>query len=146
MKINGGTRQAASNLWIYRKKIEKDSNYSKFEQNTERMENHSLFTPDTNNEWITIRYFNPIGMANGKPFVIYNWHEWRANNHSLFQRDMNGEWKIIFSLHMHAKPSFAHRLQTGKMASSRTSAQINGPRARKMVLGFKIIALGWNVF
>ena len=27
-----------------------------------------------------------------------------------------------FSLHMHAKPSFAHRLPTAKMAFSRTSA------------------------
>ena len=35
--------------------------------------------------------------------------------------------KKIFSLQMHAKPSFAHRLQTAKMASSRTSAQNNGP-------------------
>ena len=35
------------------------------------------------------------------------------------------------SLHMHAKPSFAHRLQTAKMASSRTSAQNNGPWAQK---------------
>ena len=37
---------------------------------------------------------------------------------------------IWFSLHMHAKPSFAHRLQTAKMASPRTSAQNNGPRAQ----------------
>ena len=36
-----------------------------------------------------------------------------------------------FSLHMHAKPSFAQRLQTAKMASSRTSAQNNGPRVQK---------------
>ena len=36
----------------------------------------------------------------------------------------------LFSLHMHAKPSFAHRLQTAKMASSRTSAQNNGPRVQ----------------
>ena len=36
-----------------------------------------------------------------------------------------------FSLHMHAKPSFAHRLQTAKTASYRTSAQNNGPRAQK---------------
>ena len=49
---------------------------------------------------------------------------------------------IWFPLHMHAKPSFAHRLQTAKIASSRTSAQNNGPRAQKMVLGCKIIALG----
>ena len=28
---------------------------------------------------------------------------------------------------MRAKPSFAHRLQTAKMVSSRTSAQNNGP-------------------
>ena len=42
--------------------------------------------------------------------------------------------KKVFSLHMHAKPSFAHRLQTAKMASSRSSAQ-------KMALGCKIIAL-----
>ena len=48
----------------------------------------------------------------------------------------------MFSLHMHAKPSFAHRLQTAKMASSRTSAQKNGPSAQKMALGCKIIALG----
>ena len=40
---------------------------------------------------------------------------------------------------MHAKPSFAHRLQT---ASSRTNAQNNGLRAQKMALGCKIIALG----
>ena len=39
--------------------------------------------------------------------------------------------KYIFSLHMHAKPSFAHRLQIAKMASSHTSAQNNGPRAQK---------------
>ena len=38
---------------------------------------------------------------------------------------------FFFSLHMHAKPSFAHRLQTAKIASSRTSAQNNGPRAQK---------------
>ena len=37
----------------------------------------------------------------------------------------------FYSLHMHAKPSFAHRLQTAKMASPCTSAQNNGPRARK---------------
>ena len=30
---------------------------------------------------------------------------------------------------MHAKPSFVHRLQAAKMASSRTGAQNNGPRA-----------------
>ena len=36
----------------------------------------------------------------------------------------------VLSLHMHAKPSFAHRLQTAKMASSRTSAQNNDPRAQ----------------
>ena len=54
--------------------------------------------------------------------------------------------KNHFSLHMHTKPSFAHRLQTAKIASSRTSAQNNGPRARKMALGCKIIAFGWNVF
>ena len=38
---------------------------------------------------------------------------------------------ITFSLHMYAKPSFAHRLQTAKIASSRTSAQNNGPIAQK---------------
>ena len=32
---------------------------------------------------------------------------------------------------MDTKPSFAHRLQATKMASSRTSAQNNGPRAQK---------------
>ena len=31
---------------------------------------------------------------------------------------------------MHAKPSFAHRLQAAKIASSRTSAQNNGPRVQ----------------
>ena len=35
-----------------------------------------------------------------------------------------------FSSHIHAKPLFAHRLQAAKMASSRTSAQNNGPRAQ----------------
>ena len=43
---------------------------------------------------------------------------------------------------MHAKPSFAHRLQIAKMGSSRTSAQNNGPRAQKMAPGCKIVALG----
>ena len=33
---------------------------------------------------------------------------------------------------MHAKPSFAHRLQTVKMASFRTSAQNNDPRAHSL--------------
>ena len=47
---------------------------------------------------------------------------------------------------MHAKPSFARRLQTAKMASSRTSAQNNGPRAqKKMALGCKINALGCKI-
>ena len=32
-----------------------------------------------------------------------------------------------FSLHMHAKASFAHRLQTAKISSSRSSAQNNDP-------------------
>ena len=31
---------------------------------------------------------------------------------------------------MHPKPSFAHRLQTAKMAFSGTSAQNNGPKAQ----------------
>ena len=35
-----------------------------------------------------------------------------------------------FSLYMHAKPSFAHRLQAATMAFSRTGAQNNGPRAQ----------------
>ena len=39
-------------------------------------------------------------MANGKPFIIYNWHEWRVDNYSLFQRDINGEWKTIRYLHL----------------------------------------------
>ena len=43
---------------------------------------------------------------------------------------MNVCTKMIFPLHMHAKPSFAHRLQTAKMASSRTSAQNNDPSAQ----------------
>ena len=37
---------------------------------------------------------------------------------------------MTFSLLMYAKPSFAHRLQTAEMTSSRTSAQNNGPRAQ----------------
>ena len=37
---------------------------------------------------------------------------------------------VHFSLHMHAKPSFTQRLQAGKMASSRTNAQNNSPRAQ----------------
>ena len=52
----------------------------------------------------------------------------------------------IFSSHMHPKPTFAHRLQAAKMASSRTSAQNNGPRAQEIALGCKIIAFGWDVF
>ena len=36
-----------------------------------------------------------------------------------------------FSLHMHAKPSIAHHLQTPKMATFRPSAQNNGPRVQK---------------
>ena len=51
-----------------------------------------------------------------------------------------------FSLHMHAKPSFAHRFQTAKMASSRTSAQNNGPRAQKRPLGVKLSPLGVTCF
>ena len=35
-----------------------------------------------------------------------------------------------FSLHMRAKLSFAHRLQTATMASSRTSARNNSPRVQ----------------
>ena len=74
---------------------------------------------------------------------------WRENlrmeknifvKYTTFRREKMG--KIYFYLRMHAKPSFAHRLQTAKMASSRTSAQNNGPRAQKMALGRKIIALG----
>ena len=42
--------------------------------------------------------------------------------------------KKVFSLHVHAKPSFAHRLQTAIMASSRTSAQNNSPRAQNILL------------
>ena len=38
--------------------------------------------------------------------------------------------KKTFPLHMHAKTSFAHLLQTAKMGFSRTSAQNNGPRAQ----------------
>ena len=38
--------------------------------------------------------------------------------------------KNDFSLRMHAKPSFAHHLQTAKMAPSHTSTQNNGPRAQ----------------
>ena len=41
----------------------------------------------------------------------------------LYYYEKKTRRKQTFSLHMHAKPSFAHRLQTAKMASSRTSAQ-----------------------
>ena len=44
----------------------------------------------------------------------------RFNHPSLFHQSI---MKMNFYLQMHAKPSFAHRLQTAKMASSRTSAQ-----------------------
>ena len=47
----------------------------------------------------------------------------------IFGKTVHRKKKL--SLHMHAKPSFAHRLQTAKMASSRTRAQNNGPRAQK---------------
>ena len=40
-------------------------------------------------------------------------------------------YENFFALHMHAKLSFAHRLQTAQMASSGTIAQNNGPRAQK---------------
>ena len=40
----------------------------------------------------------------------------------------------MFSPHMHAKPLFAHRLQTPKMAYSRTSAQNNGPRVAYRIM------------
>ena len=42
-----------------------------------------------------------------------------------FKLEKNDKYSI--SLQMHAKPSFVHRLQTGKIASSGTSAQNNGP-------------------
>ena len=77
--------------------------------------------------------------ANCASALIWN-GQFRARNFNEVGR------KKSFSLHMHAKPSFAHRLETAKMASSRTSAQNNDPRAQKMALGSKIIALGWNVF
>ena len=41
--------------------------------------------------------------------------------------------KKQFFLHMHAKPSFAHRLQTAKMVYSRTRAQNNGPRVQNVL-------------
>ena len=62
--------------------------------------------------------------------------------HRVIDRQTDRNAENTFSLHMHAKPSFAHRLQTAKMASSRTSAQNNDPRAQKMALACKIIALG----
>ena len=52
-------------------------------------------------------------------------------SYRVFLQNSNHCWKFFFSLHMHAKPSFAQRLQTAKMASSRTSAQNNRPRAQK---------------
>ena len=46
--------------------------------------------------------------------------------YSAKKYEKNG--KITFSLHVHAKSSFAYRLQT---ASSHNSAQNNGPRAQR---------------
>ena len=43
---------------------------------------------------------------------------------------------------MHAKPSFAHRLQIAKMASSHTSAKKMALERKKVALGCKIIAFG----
>ena len=40
---------------------------------------------------------------------------------------------------MHAKPSFLHRLQTAKMASSRTSAQTYGPWVKRVLLERKML-------
>ena len=42
---------------------------------------------------------------------------------------------------MHAKPSFVHRLQAAKTASSRTSAQSNGPRAQNNGLRVSSVSL-----
>ena len=53
-------------------------------------------------------------LSTGYSIQLFNWE------HSNY----------YFSLHMHAKPSFAYRLQAAKMASSYTSAQNNGPRAQ----------------
>ena len=39
----------------------------------------------------------------------------------------------FFSLHMHAKPSFAHRLLTEKMTYCSTKVQNNGPTARNVL-------------
>ena len=39
---------------------------------------------------------------------------------------------------MHAKPSFAYRLQTAKMTSFRTSAQNSGPRVQNVLLERKM--------
>ena len=53
----------------------------------------------------------------------YCWKIWNAWLYTICLT------KMYSSSHMHAKPSFAHRLQIAKMASSRTSAQNNWPRA-----------------
>ena len=47
---------------------------------------------------------------------------------------------------MHAKPSFAHRLQAAKMPSSRTSVQENGPRAQNNGLWGPLFCGGEGVF
>ena len=46
-----------------------------------------------------------------------------------YEKLPNDGKKDVFLTHA-CKPSFAHHLQTAKMASSRTSAQNNGPRAQ----------------
>ena len=43
---------------------------------------------------------------------------------------------------MHAKPSFAHRLKTAKMASSLTSAQNNGSWVQSLLLEHKMFMRG----
>ena len=59
---------------------------------------------------------------------LYAWLSARLSPRLVFLRGIADlRMRNIFSLHMHAIPSFSHRSQTTKMASYRTNAQNNSP-------------------
>ena len=83
-------------------------------------------------------------MHTAEDFIILQGHVYqhKFDNRTLQTREikkfpLSSEHTI--SLHMHAKLSFAHRLQTAKIASSRTSAQNNGFWVQSVLLERKMI-------
>ena len=63
-------------------------------------------------------------------FILYSGngvHEWECLRIHFSSWSSWTQRNMFFSLKIHRKPSYAHNLKTGKMASSRTSAQNNGP-------------------